>query len=124
MRTLPTTLYPPHGEFDTAHAMLDFLDNLWFECAQEWNDPRFLTRTHGNHKTYQAGCKGPICAMGMREVSRQRTNAEPRKPFVWLDPIINEYLEIMKEQEEIALKQVRERMASESLTHQRPEIPA
>lgn len=66
------------------------LEQLWHDILLELTDKRFVNRTHGNPRTAEAGCSGPICRKGRREFSRRRRgNSRPQTRFLLLDPIID-----------------------------------
>lgn len=56
---------------------------LQVEVELELADPRFSRRTHYHRKTYDAGCRGPLCttAHSERQHARYvaRTGAQPRR---------------------------------------------
>ena len=63
------------------------LDELWNAICAEICDIRFLTRTH-NKRTYDQGCRGPLCGMGMRIHGRRRSATGISEKYAELDPII------------------------------------
>jgi hypothetical protein len=65
------------------------LDLLWFQLCMELADLNFMGRTHGNRRTYDAGCGGPMCMKATREYARRRSSAQPSGKYFWIDPILD-----------------------------------
>lgn len=61
---------------------------LWHLIITELLDEEFAGRTHGNRKTYDSGCKGPICRKAARDHGRRRNQSEPTDEFKRLDLLI------------------------------------
>lgn len=72
------------------------LDALWEDVCRELTNPKFRSRTHGNRKTYDSGCDGPICKKSSRDYSRRRYNAEGQFRWAVIDPIIIYFEELAK----------------------------
>lgn len=79
---------PPLEVMDDLQLM-SFLNALWMACAKEWTTMDGWR--HGNARTYNEGCRGPLCKHAAREASREKNSSEPRGKYVWLDPIIAHY---------------------------------
>jgi hypothetical protein len=78
---IPTELRPPTAEGIN-------LDRLWFELCMEMANVNLMGRTHGNRRTYDAGCGGPMCRRATREYARRRTSASAVGKYRWIDPIL------------------------------------
>jgi hypothetical protein len=78
---IPTKLRPPYNEDIN-------LDLLWFQLCMELADVKLMGRTHGNRRTYDAGCSGPMCQRATREYARRRTSASATGKYRWIDPIL------------------------------------
>lgn len=65
------------------------LSDLWHQICVELMDEKYLGRTHGNRRTYDAGCLGPACKKAAREHGRRRTQvATPSERYQYVDLII------------------------------------
>lgn len=49
------------------------LETLWKALCKEILDREYVNRTHGNRRTYDAGCHGPACSKASREHVRRRS---------------------------------------------------
>lgn len=78
------------------------LAELWQKIVVELMNSDYVGRTHGNRRTYDAGCKGPICGKAVREHGRRRTQTAPNERYKYLDPIIDFYWKIAVERIEAA----------------------
>lgn len=67
------------------------LSDLWRELIVEILDADYQSRTHGNRRTYDVGCHGPMCSKAVREHGRKRTGTEPSERYKQLDPIIDHW---------------------------------
>lgn len=93
---LPQSLMPPAGMFD--------LEQIWYEVCEELLNRNLQGRTHGNSRTYDAGCSGPICRKATRDRARRRTTSKPREEYVYLDAILEFFRPIAEELIEDAYK--------------------
>lgn len=67
----------------------DELCLLWKSLIFEIMDADYQSRTHGNRRTYDAGCRGPMCGKSVREHGRRRSpDAKSAARYVWIDQII------------------------------------
>jgi hypothetical protein len=64
------------------------LDRLWFELCMEMADVKLMGRSHGNRRTYDAGCGGPMCQRAVREYARRRASSSATGKYRWIDPIL------------------------------------
>lgn len=94
---VPDALRPPYNSGIN-------LDALWFELCMELADVKLMGRTHGNRRTYDAGCSGPMCIKATREHSRRRTQSKASGKYYWIDPILDVWYPI-------ALERLREAQA-------------
>lgn len=83
INTIPRELLP-----EDQVAARETLTELWKRCATEYTDTEYARRTHFSHKTYQAGCRGPLCVTASRQAARRNSGSAPREDLVWLEPII------------------------------------
>lgn len=72
------------------HDMTDSeLAELWHKLIVELLDTDYIGRTHHNRRTYDAGCKGPLCGKAVREHGRRRQQVQaPSQRYFWIDQII------------------------------------
>lgn len=87
--------YPPEAAFRDVDECVAFLNIVWIEIAREYNSGLYGNRTHGNERTYNEGCRGPVCRLGAREANRARKNQVATGRYVWLDKVIAEYDRVM-----------------------------
>lgn len=87
---IPDKLRPP-----TAAAIN--LDRLWFELCMELADIKLMGRTHGNRRTYDAGCSGPMCGRAVREYARRRSSGSATGKYRWIDPILELWYPVAEE---------------------------
>lgn len=74
--------------------MLDYapeveLDEMWKALLTELINPAWSGRTHYNRKTYDAGCKGPMCRKAAREYSRRRNSTIGTREQLKRDAILD-----------------------------------
>jgi hypothetical protein len=67
------------------------LAKLWHDIVVELLDEKYANRTHGNRRTYDAGCHKPLCSKGLREHARRRNNTSPNEKYKYVDAIIEYY---------------------------------
>lgn len=65
------------------------LSNLWHLLCVELMDKKFGGRTHGNRRTYDAGCAGPLCRKAVREHGRRRNKTNPSDRYRCVDLILD-----------------------------------
>ena len=70
------------------------LADLWYRLCKELLDVEYVSRAHGNRRTYDAGCTGPMCRKGVREFARRRQDREPHEKFKFVDPILDHWYPI------------------------------
>lgn len=66
----------------------DELAELWQKLVVELLDTRFSGRTHCNRRTYDAGCRGPLCGKAVREHGRRRNQTTPNEKYRYIDAIL------------------------------------
>lgn len=67
-------MYPPVAVELIPPSELEInLEEVWKALCKEILDREFITRTHGNRRTYDAGCHGPACSRASRERVRRRS---------------------------------------------------
>lgn len=62
---------------------------LWHDVVAEVCDSDYSGRTHGNRRTYDAGCHGPKCSKAAREHGRRRSSARPSEKYQFIDPVVD-----------------------------------
>lgn len=67
---------------------------VWNEIIKELLDEEYLGRTHGNRRTYDVGCKGPICRKAARDHARRRNQSEPTPDMKQLDLLIEAWTSV------------------------------
>lgn len=83
-------MYPKLPEELKGHSFTqEELRILWQKLVHELLDADYNGRTHHNRRTYDAGCKGPLCGKAMREHGRRRTSTAPNEKYKYLDPILD-----------------------------------
>lgn len=73
------------------------LSDLWHKLIVELLDTEYAGRTHGSRRTYDAGCKGPLCSKGVREHARRRNSTGPNVRYKFVDPILEFWTPIATE---------------------------
>ena len=97
---LPTA-YVPH--FETDDELIEWrkdTQQLWADCVQEYFNPTYTSRTHFNHKTHQAGCRGPFCMAAMRAMGRKSQGSEPSEKFIYIDRLVQYFWETIALEDE------------------------
>jgi len=70
------------------HGMTEVeLADLWHDLIVELLDNEYVTRTH-NKRTYDAGCRGPLCRKAVREAGRRRFQNTVHEKYLFVDPIL------------------------------------
>ena len=77
--------HPDVSNYATGDLTESQLTDLWTLVCTELADPEFTNWTHGNPRTYIAGCRGPVCRGGARQKNRK---GNPTGDFVWLEPLV------------------------------------
>lgn len=86
------------------------LGELWHQICVELMDEKYAGRTHGNRRTYDAGCLGPACKKAAREYGRRRTQvAAPSERYQYVDLIIAAWFPVATDR----LIQARQRLLEE-----------
>lgn len=85
------------------------LEELWRELVVELMADRFAGRTHGNRRTYDAGCTGPMCRKDVREHGRRRNKTTPSERYKYLDLILEVWYPIAMDR----VEKVRARLLEE-----------
>lgn len=65
------------------------LGELWHLLIVELLDEEYMNRSHHNRRTYDAGCKGPLCRKATREASRRRNKTAVHEKYLYVDPILD-----------------------------------
>lgn len=74
------------------------LAELWHKLIVELLNEEFVNRTHQNRRTYDAGCKGPLCSKAVREHARRRNRTNsPNERYKFIDPILDYWAPIAAE---------------------------
>lgn len=81
----------PEVPFDvTEHGLSDEeLAELWHALIVELLNTELSGRTHHNRRTYDAGCRGPLCSKSTREYARRRNATAPNEKYRYIDPILD-----------------------------------
>lgn len=64
------------------------LAKLWSDLIRELMNPNLSGRTHGNRRTYDAGCQGPLCMKAVRENARRRREHGTSEKYLFVDQIL------------------------------------
>lgn len=80
---------------------------LWTDLIQELMDERYAGRVHGNRRTYDSGCKGPLCTKAVRDHARRRQNTGMSERYRYIDPLLEFWSPIAKARLQTALDAVR-----------------
>lgn len=70
------------------------LAELWHDLVVELLNPEFSNRTHNNRRTYDAGCKGPLCRKALREYARRRSTSSVNEKYRYVDLILDHWTPI------------------------------
>jgi hypothetical protein len=70
------------------------LNELWYDLCAELMDNKFAGRTHGNRRTRDAGCEGPLCRKAVREHGRRRNSTAPSARYESLDLLLDTWFPI------------------------------
>jgi len=65
------------------------LAELWHKMIAELLNAEYSGRTHENRRTYNAGCKGPLCTKAAREHTRRRMDGAPSLKYAYIDRILD-----------------------------------
>lgn len=84
----------------------DEIQDLWNKMIQELLNADWNGRTHHNRRTYDAGCKGPLCAKAQREHGRRRMSVSPSERYRFIDSVLDFWKPIAEERIEIARQQM------------------
>lgn len=88
------------------------LTDLWHQLIVELLDTEFITRTHQNRRTYDAGCKGPLCSKATREHSRRRSSGQPNERYVYIDSILEAWKPVAEARIAAAQRQILEALTA------------
>lgn len=72
------------------------LGDLWVGLVEEILDPEYSNRTH-NKRTYDAGCRGPLCRKAAREAGRRRQRSGVSETYMFVDRLIDYWEPIARE---------------------------
>jgi len=86
------------------------LAELWHSLCVELLDEEFSRRTHGSPRTYDAGCRGPMCTKGMRLRARRRTTGGANERYTYIDPILDHWCKVAYERIEAAKARILEQV--------------
>lgn len=103
--TLPEDLID-HGMTD------DELADLWHKLVVELLNSQYSGRTHHNRRTYDAGCRGPLCCKSVREYGRRRSQTSPNEKYKYIDPILDHWKPVAVERIEVAQRAVLEQLTA------------
>lgn len=84
------------------------LGELWHALIVELLDNEYTNRTH-NKRTYDAGCRGPLCRKATREAGRRRHKTAIHEKYLFVDPILDFWLPLATER----IERVRTRLIEE-----------
>lgn len=73
------------------------LGELWYDLVVELSEEKYTNRTH-NSRTYDAGCRGPLCRKSTRENARRRNQSKTvLEKYLFVDPILDYWSPIARE---------------------------
>lgn len=76
----------------------DVTQELWNKVILELLNADWTGRTHHNRRTYDAGCKGPLCAKAQREHSRRRSQTTtPSEKYRFMDAALDYFKPIAEQ---------------------------
>jgi len=84
------------------------LSELWNGLIMELLDEEYSNRTH-NKRTYDAGCRGPLCRKAVREAARRRNRNAVAEKYLFIDPILECWQPVASER----IARVRTRLVQE-----------
>ena len=64
------------------------LEAVWKALCTEILDRKYAGRTHGNRRTYDAGCHGPACSKASREYVRRRSGNSASPYYAAHDAVV------------------------------------
>jgi hypothetical protein len=64
------------------------LEAVWQALCKEILDRKYANRTHGNRRTYDAGCHGPACSRASRDHVRRRSGNGASEYYLAYDAIV------------------------------------
>ena len=70
---------------------------LWTCLIQELMDEAYAGRTHNNRRTYDAGCRGPLCLMATRHHARRRQGTGPSDRYKYVDMLLQFWVPIARQ---------------------------
>jgi hypothetical protein len=88
----------------------DRLQGIWEECVLEFYNPDMDTRAHYNARTYQHGCRGPLCTAANRAATRRRHGHEATGEFKIIDPIIERFYNYIRDEQWTLIMLQREKL--------------
>lgn len=90
------------------------LGELWHQICVELMNEKYAGRKHGNRRTYDAGCQGPLCKKASREHGRRRVSAAPSAKYQHLDLVIEAWGPIARDRVEMVRARLLEEIAPAS----------
>lgn len=97
---IPAHLVPPLLSREEVENFRKELISMWVECVEEYFDESYAKRTHHNARTYQHGCRGPLCTAANRAQTRSRHGHVATGKFAILDPIIEHFFDTIQHEEQ------------------------
>lgn len=69
------------------------LESVWRDVCEELTDPPYRNRSHHNPKTYNVGCRGPLCRKAIRDyMRRDRVNSSTQSRYALVNPLLMFYM--------------------------------
>lgn len=107
--TVPDVPFSAMGKMTDAE-----LADLWRQLVSELLNEKFQGRTHGNRRTRDAGCKGPLCKKAQRDYGRRRYALQGSSKFTYSDLILVAWYPIAQRRLTQARQSLLERIAPAS----------
>lgn len=89
------------------------ISQLWTDLIHELMDDTYAGRVHGNRRTYDAGCKGPLCTKAVRDHARRRQNTGISEKYRYIDPLLEFWAPIARARIRLAIESARLSIAGE-----------
>jgi hypothetical protein len=71
---------------------------VWQAVCRELVDPDYKNRSHHNPKTYNVGCRGPLCRKAIRDYAGRRGNTSTKSRYALVNPLLMFYMQEAQDQ--------------------------
>lgn len=107
--TVPDVPFSAMGKMTDAE-----LADLWRQLCTELMNEKYQGRTHGNRRTRDAGCDGPLCKKAQRDYGRRRYTLQGSSKFMYSDLILVAWFPVAQRRLAQARQMILEKIAPAS----------